>query len=876
MRYLKRKLARYKWYRMARQLRWDFPLALQAALKNLDKLSTRYRCDTIKPDKPSRGNVLLSYFNTIRRDHIPAHIFLSNPGYPIPPCHQAEWRSLQIGRTFLDMGYTVDLISWTNDRFIPYKLYSAFIDVRHNMQRLAPFLNKDCVKIQHIDTAHILAHNAAEAYRLLDLQQRRGITLRPWRWERPNFGIEHADCATINSGDFAISTFQYANKPLYPVPVTSTLLYPSPERKDFEACRRHYLWFGSGGFVHKGLDLVLESFAEMPEYHLTVCGPIQHEKDFERAYYKELYQTANIHTVGWVDVTSPTFLEITNKCLALIYPSSSEGQAGAVVTCMHAGLIPITSHESGVAVNDFGVILKDCSIKEIQTTIRTLSSLPAQELKDMARRAWGYARAHHTRERFAEEYRAAVEHILATHQKQSVSLTSTTPPDRPSHQVTPEIDPRDSRARVEADGKVQGRLLARLTHHLDRSKPYIITREVIRHLEGTVREFDHPWRQVASLQPKGPSKGNVLLSYNIEPFLLPPGQPITHFHTNRWRSWQIAQTFMNLGYSVDVISNNNRTFVPEKDYSVLIDARWSLQRLAPVLNKDCIKIKLIDLCHVLYNNAAEARRLLELQQRKGVTLLPRRFEYPNLAIEHADWALVLGNEFTMSTFRYANKPMSRLPASPPVVYPWPEGKDFDACRRHYVWFGSVGFVRKGLDLVLDAFAEMPDCHLTVCGPINRQDADKIRQPHEEDFEKAYYRELYDTPNIRTIGWVDVSSPRFLEIMNSSIGIIFPSSAEGQVGSVVACLHAALIPIISYECGVDVHDFGLLLKDCSIREIQTTIRTLSSLPAQELRDMALRSWEYARIHHTRERFAEEFRKAIESIVVTHRKPTSLEN
>ena len=34
--------------------------------------------------------------------------------------------------------------------------------------------------------------------------------------------------------------------------------------------------------VHKGLDLVLEAFAGMPEYHLTVCGPVAKEKDFER------------------------------------------------------------------------------------------------------------------------------------------------------------------------------------------------------------------------------------------------------------------------------------------------------------------------------------------------------------------------------------------------------------------------------------------------------------------------------------------------------------------------------------------------------------------------------------------------------------------
>ena len=77
------------------------------------------------------------------------------------------------------------------------------------------------------------------------------------------------------------------------------LFYPWPEAKDFEACRTRFLWLGSRGMVFKGLDLVLDAFVQMPEYHLTVCGPVAKEKDFEQVYYQELYHTSNIHTYGW-------------------------------------------------------------------------------------------------------------------------------------------------------------------------------------------------------------------------------------------------------------------------------------------------------------------------------------------------------------------------------------------------------------------------------------------------------------------------------------------------------------------------------------------------------------------------------------------------
>jgi len=265
----------------------------------------------------------------------------------------------------------------------------------------------------HIDTSHILFHNAGEASRLLALQRRKGVTLQPRRFEMPNLGIEHATCATMMGNEFTKRTYSYANKPIYCLPISTPVLYPWHDEKNYEAYRKRFIWFGSGGMVHKGLDLVLDVFASMPDYHLTICGPVEHEKDFERAYYKELYQSPNIRTVGWVDVTTPEFTAITNTAVGLIYPSCSEGQCGGVVTCLHAGLIPIVSRESGVDVSaDFGMHLESCGLEDIRNAVRKVSNLPSQQLKRMARKAWEYATANHTRERFAEEHRKAIGKIM--------------------------------------------------------------------------------------------------------------------------------------------------------------------------------------------------------------------------------------------------------------------------------------------------------------------------------------------------------------------------------------------------------------------------------------------------------------------------------
>lgn len=361
---------------------------------------------SLKPEIGSQGNVLLALW---------IKPFLLKDGDPLPNTHAHNWRSLQIAKTFLDLGYCVDVIDYLNSEFVPKKKYAFFVSFRTHFERIAQRLNKDCIKIVHLDTAHWLFNNCATFKRGLNVQQRKGITLKGLRIIETNMAIECADYAIISGNRFAIETYSYLQKPLFHIPYPPCAVYPWPEEKDFDSCRKNFLWFGSSGFVHKGLDLVLDVFAEIPDYQLYLCGPIKDENDFEKAYYKELYQTPNIHTIGWVDIESPEFIEVTNKCIGFIYPSCSEGGGGSAITCMHAGLIPIVSYESSVDVEDFGIILKDSSIEEIKASIQMISSLPAEKIKSMSRKAWEFARAHHTRERTKEEYRKVIEQIVEYH-----------------------------------------------------------------------------------------------------------------------------------------------------------------------------------------------------------------------------------------------------------------------------------------------------------------------------------------------------------------------------------------------------------------------------------------------------------------------------
>ena len=367
------------------------------------KRITRKKVISLKPKTKSKGNVLISYITSP---------FISQNKSLISMSHTNIWECYNIVKTFLEYGYSVDVIDWYNNNFIPKKNYKVFIDIHSNLERISPLLNKDCKKVLHITGCHWLYQNKMEYERLLELQKRRKVTLQPRRIAKPSLGIEYADYATILGNEFTISTFSYIKKPIYQIPISSVITYDFYEDKDYNKCRKNYLWLGSTGAILRGLDLLLEAFVQMPDYNLTICGPIINEIDFRDAFYSELFNSPNIKTLGWVDVGSTEFSEVIENCIALVYPSFSEGCASSVITCMHAGLIPVVSRHSGVNVADFGFIIDNPSVKEIKEKVKKLSSLGKKELEERSRRVWEYARKNHTREKFAEEYRNFVNNFL--------------------------------------------------------------------------------------------------------------------------------------------------------------------------------------------------------------------------------------------------------------------------------------------------------------------------------------------------------------------------------------------------------------------------------------------------------------------------------
>lgn len=364
----------------------------------------------LKHSANRNGSVLISYL---------VSPFTLAPWESHTDPHTSYWECKEIARQFMEKGYDVDIIDAKNNTFIPQKDYRFCIDIQNNLTRLAPLLPTNCVKIMHIVSSYTGFQNAAENSRLNDLENRRGVRLKARRIELVNDNPKYADFLEGFGNKTVFNTYSIYNKNIFKISGSVSCELPFPEMKDFGKASKNILWFGGGGAVHKGLDIVLEAWNILPkEYQLHIIGPVGYEDDFIAEYKKEL-SMPNIKLYGRPRMNKgimmlgdDSFENIAGKCSMILYPSCSEGQSGSVLQAMHAGLIPVISPQTGIYEDSPCILIENSTPESLCKLVIELSNKPVDELKSMSFNIWKYARSHYTKKTFENSYASFISDIL--------------------------------------------------------------------------------------------------------------------------------------------------------------------------------------------------------------------------------------------------------------------------------------------------------------------------------------------------------------------------------------------------------------------------------------------------------------------------------
>lgn len=361
------------------------------ALKNINIDLTR-----------NQKKVLIAYIDDIFYDD-----FLSKPLYP----NKAETSA--IVKIFIDLDFIVDVI-WplAQDSYIDSQKYDVIFGLGESYLRACKN-NPQAIKILYLTENNPLTVTEKFKERVDYYFQRRGSLQTGI--VRNNFYDESA----FTCSDYGILlTNEYNSKRSIPYFKKSFLINPSClinkqfiyKEIDFNSTKRDFVWFGSSGAIHKGLDILVDVFKILPDYRLHIFGLNKQEEDLLDINNNE----KNISIHAPVYVYSDEFLkEVVEKCAFCILPSCSEGQSTSAITCMAHGILPIVTRDCGLNIPDeYIFILESYKVEYIRDFILYVSHIGDLDLEEKRKKMYEYTRTNFNLNVFSETFKKSITNIL--------------------------------------------------------------------------------------------------------------------------------------------------------------------------------------------------------------------------------------------------------------------------------------------------------------------------------------------------------------------------------------------------------------------------------------------------------------------------------
>ncbi|MDD3138154.1 MAG: glycosyltransferase [Lachnospiraceae bacterium] len=306
-------------------------------------------------------------------------------------------------------------------------------------------------------------------------------------------------------------------------------------------------------------------------------------------------------------------------------------------------------------------------------------------------------------------------------------------------------------------------------------------------------------------------------------------------HTNILEAAVINKCFIDFGYSVDIMhcqDTEHLKILKNKKYDVIFGFGEPF-RMACSFNENAKKIVYLTESEPTCSLRNELARIDYYRERhnKKIPLSRSGKYYKEDDITLADYAICLGNDFTKQGYEVAYKGIKIKSLQPTGMFNNYFNIQYTVPQRNFLWFGSVGAVHKGLDILLDVFKNKPNFKLYIAG-LDSSDMHLLNN----------YKNCL---NIINCGFVSVQSNDFLELISQVSFVILPSASEGMSTSVLTCMKHGLIPVVTRNTGIDVCDFGIYLEDYKIDYVSQALNDIVSMKDDEINAMRQKVYNYSK-------------------------------
>jgi glycosyltransferase involved in cell wall biosynthesis len=321
-----------------------------------------------------------------------------------------------------------------------------------------------------------------------------------------------------------------------------------------------------------------------------------------------------------------------------------------------------------------------------------------------------------------------------------------------------------------------------------------------------------------------------------------------NMHENFRQSRELAELLQSMGFTVDVIDNADMHFEPTADYELFIGHPGAnARRLMPLLSVRK-KICLEPGQYGPEANRKIAARFEEMCERRNLEMEPE-LHTGNEAADYLcyDAIACFGNAVTAESYKSLTVPVYPFPNYPNQTI-LPERRYFSVARNKFLYMAAGHHVRKGLDLLLEAFASRPEAELFVCGKLPNW------------LLEAFKVEL-NACNIHCLGTVDLSSRKFKRIARQCAFYIAPTCAEGMQGGALNAMASGMIPVVHRQIGFDLPPSAVEIEENTVAGVQKGIDEAMAMLAEAVAEGSLRCVELTKETYSPAAFA----SAWESIV-----------
>jgi len=324
-------------------------------------------------------------------------------------------------------------------------------------------------------------------------------------------------------------------------------------------------------------------------------------------------------------------------------------------------------------------------------------------------------------------------------------------------------------------------------------------------------------------------------------------------HPNIFEINQIIKSFIKLNYSIDVINSLdefNLSIICSKEYDVIFGFGEPFYK-ASINNKNAKKIIYLTERHPNFSKLKEKERIKYYYKRHHtkVNITRSGRYYRKKDIDIADYAIILGSRLSYENISAKIKTLNPTGLiNTKYIY---KERNFKKSKKNFVWFGSYGVVHKGLDILIDVFNDLKDINLYICG-LN-------------DSEKWILKNI-QRKNIKYLGFININSDYFIDLMNKCSYVILPSCAESSATGVLTCMNHGLIPVVTKEVSINFEGRGLfLLEDYTVEYVKDYIIKLSNLGDKLISTFHKEIFEYSRKNYNITRFSKRFDKILREIL-----------